>query len=310
MNPVLALIFTNIIWGAASPIFKLALENIPPFTLAFIRFFFAATIYLLFVIKKWKVLTKEQFLFICLGAFFGVTINIGFYFLGLPKTNSINAPIIASSQPIFLYIISIFYLKEHQHKRVLSGMIVSFIGVLIIIFSPIIMNGSLSMEQKNTELIGNFFLVIATLGAIGQAITHKKVLKEVEALQVTFISFVFGALSFFPFAAIELQKWSFAMLDSRGWLGILFGVILSSAVAYGLYIYGISKIDAQEIGLFTYIDPVIAVLLAIPLLGEYPNTFFFIGTLLVFAGIFFAEKRLHWHPFHKIRNSLHQSTKT
>ena len=40
MNPILALIITNVIWGAASPIFKLALTNIPPFTLAFIRFFY------------------------------------------------------------------------------------------------------------------------------------------------------------------------------------------------------------------------------------------------------------------------------
>ncbi|MCX6733005.1 MAG: DMT family transporter [Candidatus Roizmanbacteria bacterium] len=301
MNPVVALIITNLIWGAASPIFKLALENIPPFTLAFIRFFFAGTLYLLFVIKKWKALTKKQFLYICLGAFFGITINISFYFLALPKTNSINAPIIASAQPIFLYLISIFYLKEHQHKNVLYGMIVSFIGVLIIIFSPIVMNGSISIEQKNTELIGNLFLVVATLGAIGQAITHKKILKEVGVLQVIFISFLFGALSFFPLAMLELRTWSFALLDWRGWFGILFGVILSSALAYGLFIYGISKIDAQEIGLFSYIDPVIAVLLAIPLLGEYPNIFFFIGSFLVFAGIFFAEERLNWHPFHRIK---------
>lgn len=303
MSPVIALIIANLIWGAASPIFKLSLENIPPFTLAFIRFFFAGTLYLLFVIKKWKALTKKQFLYICLGAFFGITINISFYFLALPKTDSINAPIIASAQPIFLYLISIFYLKEHQHRRVLYGMIISFIGVMIIIFSPMIIDGTLSLEQKNTELIGNLLLVVATLGAIGQAITHKQVLKEVDAIQVTFISFVFGALSFSPFAFFELQSWSFAMLDGRGWLGILFGVILSSAVAYGLYIYGISKIDAQEIGLFTYIDPVIAVILAIPLLGEYPNLFFFIGSFLVFAGIFFAEKRLHWHPFHILKKA-------
>ena len=46
MNPVIALIIANIIWGAAAPIFKLALTNIPPFTLGFIRFFFAGSILL------------------------------------------------------------------------------------------------------------------------------------------------------------------------------------------------------------------------------------------------------------------------
>jgi drug/metabolite transporter (DMT)-like permease len=302
MNPVLALIIANVIWGAASPIFKLSLENIPPFTLAFIRFFFAGTLYLLFVIKQWKPITWGQLGYICLGAFFGVTINISFFFLGLPKTDSINAPIIASTQPIFLYLISIFFLREQQNKRVLYGMFIAFLGVATIIFSPFIMNGSMSIQEKDTALLGNLFLVIATLGSIGQAITHKKVLKEVGVIQVTFLSFVLGSISFFPFALGELNTWSFALLDWRGWLGILFGVVFSSAIAYGLFIYGISKIDAQEIGLFTYIDPVIAVVLAIPLLGEYPTPLFFLGAVFVFFGIFLAENRLHWHPFHRLKN--------
>ncbi|EKE12839.1 MAG: hypothetical protein ACD_13C00135G0001, partial [uncultured bacterium] len=48
---ILALIVANIIWGAASPIFKLSLQNIPPFTLAFLRFFLGS-ILLIFVVGK------------------------------------------------------------------------------------------------------------------------------------------------------------------------------------------------------------------------------------------------------------------
>jgi len=304
MNPVVALIGANIVWGAASPIFKLALENIPPFTLAFIRFYGATLLYLIFALRQWKALTLKQMGYVLLGAFFGVTINISFYFLGLPKTHSINAPIIASTSPIFLYLISIFFLKERQHKRVLYGMIVAFLGAMVIIFSPILMDGKISLQQKETELLGNLFLVFATLGSIGQTLAHKKILKEVGAIQVTFLSFLFGSMSFLPFAMGELTTWSYTSLDGRGWLGILFGVFLSSALAYGLFIYGISKLHAQEIGLFTYIDPVIAVILAIPLLGEHPNVLFYVGSILVFLGIFFAERRIHWHPFHKIRRTL------
>ena len=73
---------------------------------------------------------------------------------------------------------------------------------------------------------------------------------------------------------LELQQWSFALLDSRGWVGIIFGVVFSSAIAYTLYNYGISKLEAQEVGIFTYIDPVIAVLLAIPLLQRIPHPLF------------------------------------
>ncbi len=300
MNPFWALVIANVIWGAASPVFKFSLENIPPFTLAFIRFFFAGTIYMLFVVKHWRPLTWRQFAHICLGGFFGITINISFFFLGLPKTNSINAPVIASMSPIFLYLISIFFLRERPHRKVLIGILVSFIGAMIIIFAPYILNGSISIEQKKDELLGNLFLVVATLGSIGQAIVHKKILHEVHVMQVTLISFFFGALNFLPLAFFELNTWSLSQLDYRGWTGIVFGVFFSSALAYGLFIYGITKIKAQEIGLFTYIDPIVAVVIAIPLLGEIPNLLFYVGSALIFIGIVFAENRFHWHPIRRL----------
>ncbi len=300
MNPVLALIIANIIWGAASPIFKFALQNIPPFTLAFIRFFFAGLIFVPFAINKWQPLTVRQWIEIILVGFFGVTINISFFFLGLAKTESINAPIIASSGPIFIYLLSVQFLKEKPKLKVFSGILIGLLGVLIIILSPIFLG------QKKLifgEIQGNLFFLLATLGTVFQTIVGKDVLRKVNSSQVTLISFLFGSLTFLPFMRNELISWSFTNLDIRGIVGIIFGIFLSSALAYYLYYWGISKIKAQEVGLFTYIDPVIAVLIAIPLLGEYPNLYFFIGSLFVFGGIYLAEGRIHWHPFHKLKMS-------
>ena len=121
---VFALIIANIIWGMASPIFKFALTNIPPFTLAFIRFFFAGLIFLPIAIKNWQRLSLKQFFKILLVGFFGITMNITFFFLGIVRTESINAPIIASSGPVFIYLLSIIFLREKPKLRVLSGMLI------------------------------------------------------------------------------------------------------------------------------------------------------------------------------------------
>ena len=301
MNPVLALIITNLIWGAAAPIFKLALQNIPPFTLAFIRFFLAGLIMFPFGWIYWQKISWKLFLTILVGAFFAITINIGFYFLALPKTASINAPIIGSSQPIFLYLLSIFVLKEKPHRRVLWGIILSFIGVITIILSPLFLDGGLTLLSKETALEGNLLLVCATFGALLNALIFKKILKIVNHFQVTAISFLFGAISFFPLMLPELNNWSFNQLDYRGLVGIIFGVFFSSTIAYSLFNYGISKINAQEVGIFSYIDPIIAVLLAIPLLHEYPTPFFYVGTIMIFGGIVIAEGRIHYHPLHLLR---------
>lgn len=298
MNPILALIIANIIWGAASPIFKFALENIPPFTLAFIRFFFAAFLFLPFVKDIRISLSRKEWTELILGAFFGISVNITFFFWGLQRSASINAPIIASSGPVFLFFLSVLFLKERPQAKIFLGMIIALFGVMLIILSPILFDGK---TFALGELQGNIFFVLATFGAIMHPLLEKNVIAKVGVLKVTFISFLIGAVSFFPFMLVEMQSWSLVQLSIQGWTGILFGVFLSSALAYFLYNYGLAKINAQEIGLFTYIDPIIAVLIAIPLLGEYPTLYFFLGSMLVFGGIFIAEGRIHWHPLHKLR---------
>lgn len=298
MNPILALIIANIIWGAASPVFKFSLENIPPFTLAFIRFFFASLLFIPFIAPVWKKMTMKEFLLICLGGLFGITLNISAFFLGLQKTISINAPIIASAGPVFLFFLSVLFLKEKANMKVFIGMLISLIGVLFIILSPIFLDGK---RLVIGEIEGNLLFVLATMGSVVNTVIYKSVLKRISALQVTCVSFFISSLTFIPVMSWELKKWSLSELNIQGWTGIVFGVFLSSALAYYLYYYGLSKLLSQEIGLFTYIDPVVAVLIAIPLLAEYPTVYFFIGSLLVFGGIYIAEKRIHYHPFHRLK---------
>ena len=298
MNPILALIIANIIWGAASPIFKYALQNIPPFTLAFIRFFFAGIILLPFIKNLSIKLSGKEWAELVLGAIFGISINITFFFWGLQRSESINAPIIASSGPVFLYFLSVLFLKEKPQLKVFSGMIIALIGVFLIILAPILFDGK---TFALGELQGNLFFVLATIGAILHPLLQKNVITKVGVFKVSVLSFFIGATTFFPFMLKESQIWSINQLNIQGWTGILFGVFLSSALAYSLFTYGISKIKMQEVGLFTYIDPIIAVLIAIPLLYEYPTIHFFIGSLLVFGGIYLAEGRIHWHPLNKLK---------
>lgn len=301
MNPVVALIIANIIWGAAAPIFKLALTNIPPFTLAFLRFFLASFLYLPFLKNSYKVKLDIKDLFgIVVAAFFGITINISFFFLGIKKTASINAPIIASTGPLLIFIFSIIFLKERPRFKTFFGMVISFLGALVIIFSPIIFDGKTLKNIGAFE--GNLFLVIATIGAVIHPLVLKNILKKINMYLVTYLSFIFASLTFLPFMINELNNWSFFDLRTVGVVGIIFGVILSSGIAFILFNYGLSKIKAQEIGIFTYIDPFVAIILAIPLVGEYPNLYFLIGSLLIFSGIFIAEGRIHYHPIHWIKN--------
>jgi drug/metabolite transporter (DMT)-like permease len=301
---IIALIISNSIWGAASPVFKLALENIPPFTLAFIRFLGASLILLPFSLKNihtgslvsnFPLPQKKHIWKIIILSISGITINITFFFFGLKYAPSINAPIIASASPLILYLFSIMVLKEKAHKKVLYGTLISLAGVLLVIGEPIITG------RFNGELLGNLMFVLAMLGSVGHAIYCKQVMPYYRAIVVTFWSFLIGTITFFPFFIEELVRLNpFAAIDWRGWIGIFFGIILSSTVAYLLFSWAVKRLAAQEVGIFTYIDPFIATLIAIPLLGERITCIYLLGGILVFAGIFAAEGRIPWHPLHKL----------
>lgn len=282
---ILALIIANIIWGAASPIFKYALTEIDPYFLAFTRFFLASFFLLPIIIqqKKFRFFTLGELWEILPYPIFGITLNIIFYFLSLRLTESINAPIIGSMGPIVVMLMGILFLREKAKINRILGAFISLSGVILIILRPIIQKG-----LPDTNLLGNILLVIATLSAAAQAIVGRRILKKYDALWVTFWSFVIGTITFAPLLIGHLPT---TTLGIKSLVGIIYGAVFSSTIAYTLYGWGLSKLEAGEVGLFGYIDPVAAVIIAYPLLGEQPDLLFGLGAILVFGGLLLAESR-------------------
>lgn len=298
MNPFLAIIIANVIMGMTAPIMKMGLTEIPPFILAFTRFASASILLAPFAVSHWIPLSKKDWIILILAGVSGVGLHIGLFFLGLQRTQSIVAPVIASSGPVILYAIALLFLHEKFKLKKFYGMIIALGGVLVIVLAPLILNGSVIHEQ---QAVGNLLMFVATIFGVLHAFLIKKLSEKIGALQISLVVFVSGALSFLPFTFGEMQSWSIESVTMKGWFALLFGIFFVSLGAYTLIHYALTKIAASDVGMFAYMDPVIALLIAWPLLGEKPDIFYFIGSLLVFGGIYLAEGRLHWHPLHKLK---------
>lgn len=292
---ILALIVANIIWGAASPIFKWALTNISPFTLAFLRFGIASLILFPFALPFLKI-ERQDFLKLFFLSLAGITLNISFFFWGLKLAPAINAPIIATAGPIFLILGSFLILKERPKKKIIFGTLIGLFGVILIILRSLLEDGF------NPAVLGNLFFVIATFGAVGHTILAKEIIPKYHPATITFWAFFIGAVTFLPLFLLEVQKFGFLTnLATPGITGLLFGIFLCSALAYFLFHWAIKYLWAQEVGVFAYLDPVVAVVIAIPLLGEFPTPTYLLGATLVFLGIFIAEGRLPYHPLGRLK---------
>jgi drug/metabolite transporter (DMT)-like permease len=287
---ILALIIANIIWGGASPIFKWSLTSIPPFALAILRFGLAGIILFPFVHQKIDSIKRQDYFKIILFSLSGVTVNISFFFWGLKLAPAINAAVLAATGPLILLLLGWFFLKEKVEKIETLGTLISFAGVLIIILSPILGNG----YQAEPAIVGNLFLFLAVLGAVGQGFFGKQLFQKNDPLPLTFLSFFIGTLTFFPLFLFELWQnpgW-LSQLQFPGVVGIFYGVIFSSTVAYSLFNFGLSKIEASEAGIYTYLMPITSIIIAVPFFEEKITRPFILGSLLVFLGIIAAEKRL------------------
>ena len=208
-----------------------------------------------------------------------------------------NAPVIASAQPLLIFLVAPFLLGETVTKRKIIGMVIGTIGVAAIVFEPIYYNGI------DGNFVGNLFIVLATLFAVLSTLTGRKLFHDQNPLVLMFWAFIIGGLSFLPLATFEFGRnpLLYQAIDVKGFVGIAFGSIFSSAIAYTLFAYGLSKISASESSIFTYIDPVAGTILAFFMLHEPITIPFIIGALCIFGGIFIAEKRIHYHPFHRLR---------
>lgn len=292
-SPYFYLLIASILWGATVPIMKLTLTQFPLFSLAFIRMFVASLILFPFIYKRLKIEKTDYKLFLK-AAFFGTNLNLTLFFLGLNYSNAINSAVISSAIPIFTIAISYIFFKEKLTQKLLIANAIAFIGIITIVGLPI-------FESNYKSLLGNIFLILATIAWIIHEISAKKLLKTYNAVIVTFYTTLIGAIIFLPgflFDFISNPSW-ISEVQTNGLLGLIYGILFSSIVAYLFWNKGLSKLKTSEASFFFYLNPISAVVFSILILGEKLTLPLATGITLIAISVFLVETHRHSHPLHK-----------
>jgi drug/metabolite transporter (DMT)-like permease len=289
---IVAITLCTIIWSAAAPLFKWAMQDTPPSTLLFFRFLVATLIMIPLVQKQMKI-KFEDFYKILLLAITGITFNIGLFYLGLSLSQSINEPIISSTMPIFLIIGAALFFHEIPRKKVIAGTLVSLIGVIIIVIRP-------ADHVPLTKLLtGNILLIISVLSLVCYTFLLKQFKLAYSSSTIIFWMFLLATITFFPFFIWGARAThTFGILDARGGFGVLYGAIFCSIFGQIFYNFAVQSLKSSELGIFMYLGPVITALVAIPLLHEEITFSYLLGSVFVFLGLFIAEIKFHYHFFH------------
>lgn len=285
----LALLITSIIWGLAPPIIKYTLGIISPFTFLFYRFLFASIILIIPLsirLLKKKVSFGNLLKYVLLG-FLGTPLTLFILFNGIERTTAVDSSVIAVITPILVILGGAAFLKEKVTNTEKIGIALILLGTAITIIQPIFESG-LNMTEN---LYGNSLVFLGSLTwAIFTLLSKKE--EKLDSFILSSSSFVVGLFFFSPLAWLGKSfslEFELNSLNLASFLGILYMASLGSVVAYFTYIYGLSKIEASEATIFTYLQPVFAVPLSILFLKERVNIVFAIGAIIIMSGVLVCE---------------------
>lgn len=295
--PYIALLLAHLIWGGNFIVAKITLQEIPPSSLAFLRFALACLLIAPFFYaetKKVKIDKKDFPKLISIGILI-ITLNITFFFQGIIKTTAIHASVLTLVIPMLSVLLGWLLLREKIYFINLGGILLGLIGAIVIIGLPQILSGSFSSEI----LTGNILIIMAAVSWVVGSVFSKEMLKKYPSLTVTGIAFLIGTITFlFPAINEYLQNpgWP-TKVTILGGLGLAYMTLLSSISAYFLFEWGLAKTGVITSNLFQYVEPLLASFLAVLILSESLTLELFIGIVLISVGVYFGTfaKEIHHH---------------
>lgn len=278
------LAFTTIFWAGAFIAGKFSLEEIPAFSVAFFRFLFASIIIAPIMIyrEKNKSLLKLNDLYtvVFLG-FIGMFGYHTLFFTALKYTSSINSSLIASTNPIWVNILSVAILGSKIGYKKAGAICLSFIGVILTIS-----NGDISIFFRSGLNKGDFFMMIGIFCWAIYTVLSKKVMNRYSPLIITTYSFITATVLLFPFFLSDYSKGYLNNITYKGWISVLYMAIFPSVIGYLVWQIGIQKIGAAKTSLFANLVPIFSIILSIIFLNESFSLFKFFTSVLIIVGVF------------------------
>lgn len=272
------------IWGAMYVVVKVVVEVVPPLELVWIRYVIAvialATIGI-YMKQSWSI-AKRDWLMIFLVGLIGNAISIVTQEMGTMLSTAQMGAIITSTTPAFMVLFARFILKEKITFKKCFSIVLATIGVGIIVG-----NGQIDVSQQ----LGGFYLLVAALTWALMSVLVKKIPQQYSQIVITTYSSLVAVCLLTPVVVPRLKYLDISsILQPTISGGLIYLGIVSTAGGFLLWNKGLQLMNASSGGLFFFFQPIVGTFLGWLLLDETIGLSFWLGTMLIFSGVFLVIK--------------------
>jgi drug/metabolite transporter (DMT)-like permease len=292
--PYIEVFFAVVVWGASFIATKVALADLSPITIVWLRFAMGVVILGIAVAmrRQFALPSKNEWGYFALLGFLGITFHQWLQSNGLITSEASTTAWIVATTPVFMALLGWLVLKEGLDWVKISGILLAFIGVLVVVS-----DGNLALIS-----IGKFGApgdVLILISAVNWAIfstLSRRGLKSYPASLMMFyvmsLGWVFTTLLFIPTEGLaEIPR-----LTLNGWIGVLFLGIFCSGLAYIAWYDALQVLSAAQTGVFLYIEPLVAVVVAAIVLAEPITWGSLLGGAVILMGVWLVNREQRARP--------------
>jgi drug/metabolite transporter (DMT)-like permease len=278
-----------ILFGASVVAVRVAVQDIPPFTLAILRFgqggFLLILLLLIWTRDLLRIRWRDVPYLVLLGVIFFTIFPVTFN-ASLRLTEASRGALMLATMPLWSVLLARLAKRERLSTRQISGVLLTFAGVGVVLAER-----GLTFAGTSLSLVGDaLMLVTAVCGAV-YGVLAKRMVTRYKAMTVTAYTMMFGTLLLVPAAFFEDPSSVMARMRPDTVMLVLFLGIFGGAIGYFLWTFALTRLSPTQVAVYANLNPMVATLLGATLLAEKLTGIFLTGFAAVLAGVLLVNLR-------------------
>jgi drug/metabolite transporter (DMT)-like permease len=271
-----------VLFGASVVAVRVAVRDVPPVSLAALRFGLGGLLLagILLVVAprslrtRWERLPRFGLLGLVLFVLFPLTFNVG-----LRYTEASRGAVMLATMPIWSALLG-RVVGERLTRLQVVGVALSVVGIGVAFVEP-----GRAVGGDAMRLVGDGLLLLTGLLGAVYGLLAKRALAMDSPAAVTTWAMLFGAVLLLPVAVVEGLVPAIGRLDGQLLGVVVFLGVLGGAAAFLLWTWALSRLTPTQVAVYVNLNPVVAALLGVVLLGERRSGLFLLGFAAVVTGV-------------------------